>query len=431
MSNLQGFLAQRSLLRRVMVALAGLSRRQKRAILIVNDLILLNFALWLSMSLRLGELYMAPTWPLFFLLGIVPLISVGMFFQMGPYRHVTRFFGARGTWLIVISVVASSLFLALAAFLTAWPGIPRSVVLLYPVFGTGLVWGSRQIAAWLLKAAGVASERGGSAEPNKVLIYGAGAAGTQLRDALRSSPGYEAVGFVDGNRTVQGRYVNGLKVHAPARLAELIAYHGIEEVLLALPASQREDRRAALRMLEALPVKVRIHPAVEDLAAGRVTINDLRPVEAEDLLGRDPIPPDPNLMSSNIRGKSVMVTGAGGSIGSELVRQILRLGPRRLVLFEPPRRAHEIQRGDRRPDARRHWHNGSGPQTPACSARFSTARWWPTRWRRTRSRRSTTPPPTSTFRSSRAMRWQACATTRSARRSLADVAGAHGVELSC
>jgi FlaA1/EpsC-like NDP-sugar epimerase len=361
LSNLQGFLAQRSLLRRVMVALAGLSRRQKRAILIVNDLILLNFALWLSMSLRLGEFYIVPSWQLFCLFGAVPIVSVGMFFQMGPYRHVTRFFGARGTWLIVISVVASSLFLALAAFLTAWPGIPRSVVLLYPVFGTGLVWGSRQIAAWLLKAAGVASERG-SAEPSKVLIYGAGAAGTQLRDALRGSAGHEAVGFVDANRTIQGRYVNGLKVHSPVRLAGVIEHHGVSEVLLALPASQRGERRAALRMLEALPVKVRIHPAAEDLATGRVTINDLRPVEAEDLLGRDAIPPDPNLMSSNIRGKSVMVTGAGGSIGSELVRQILRLDPGRLVLFDAGEaQLHGIQEEvDDLVRAGIHY-NGSGP----------------------------------------------------------------------
>ncbi|HWB45565.1 MAG TPA: nucleoside-diphosphate sugar epimerase/dehydratase [Hyphomicrobiaceae bacterium] len=333
MVNLQGFVARSSLLRRVMVALASLSRRQKRAILIANDLVLLNLALWLAMSLRLGEPYRVPNWRLFVLFALVPLVSVWMFFLMGPYRHVTRFFGMRGVWLIVVSVAGSSLFLALAAFMTAWPGIPRSVILLYPVFGVGLVWGSREVAAWLLKEAGVASEPG-AADPTKVLIYGAGPAGAQLRDALRHAPGYQAVAFVDANRALSGRYVDGLKVHMPRRLADVIAQHGIGEVLLALPANRRRERQAALQLLEPLAVKVRTLPAIEDLAAGRVTINDLRPVEAEDLLGRDPIPPDPNLMASSIRHKSVMVTGAGGSIGAELVRQILQHDPRRLVIFD-------------------------------------------------------------------------------------------------
>ena len=167
-----------------------------------------------------------------------------------------------------------------------------------------------------------------------MLIYGAGATGVQLLEALRTARNYTPVAFIDPEPTLRGQYVGGLRVFSPDRVANLLRRFDVEEVLMAMPKARRRDRQAALRQLELLKVRVRTLPAIEDIAAGRVTVSDLRPVETDDLLGRDPVPPDAALLARNIAGKSVLVTGAGGSIGSELVRQIVRQGPRRLVLLE-------------------------------------------------------------------------------------------------
>jgi FlaA1/EpsC-like NDP-sugar epimerase len=156
----------------------------------------------------------------------------------------------------------------------------------------------------------------------------------QLLEELHRSGIYEPIGFIDMSPTLWGMYVAGLKVYRPERLPTIVQRKHVREVLLAIPMGRRRERRAALRQLEPLTVNVRTLPAIEDLASGRVTVSDLRPVEAEDLLGRDPVPANGTLLARNIDGKSVMVTGAGGSIGSELVRQILRQGPRRLVLLD-------------------------------------------------------------------------------------------------
>ena len=208
------------------------------------------------------------------------------------------------------------------------------MVVVYPILATVLIWTSRQAAASLLKGAGVEIPARLPGQDRTVLIYGAGAAGIQLLQALEAAGGYRAVGFVDPRRTLARQYVAGLRVVPPEQLAGFIQRFKVDEVLLAMPRARRHDRQAALQHLAEIKVRVRTLPAMEDLAAGRVTVSDLRPVGAEDLLGRDPVPPDANLLTRNIAGKSVMVTGAGGSIGSELVRQVIGNRPRRLVLFE-------------------------------------------------------------------------------------------------
>jgi FlaA1/EpsC-like NDP-sugar epimerase len=239
--------------------------------------------------------------------------------------------------------------------------IPRSVVVLYPILGAAFVWGTRQVAGLMLKSIGIEIPVRARANVNNVLIYGAGTTGVQLLEELRRSGAYDPIGFIDMNPTLWGQYVAGLKVYRPERLAAIVQRKDIREVLLAMPMASRRERQAALRQLELLMVSVRTLPAIEDLAAGRVTVSDLRPVEAEDLLGRDPVPPNTALLARNIEGKSVLVTGAGGSIGSELVRQILRQGPRRLVLldagegplYQVEREAHELLHGKRPASAAR------------------------------------------------------------------------------
>jgi FlaA1/EpsC-like NDP-sugar epimerase len=313
--------------------LVGLSRHEKRVILAASDFVLLNLALWLAMSVRLGEAFLPPTWDLFVVLGAAPCIGVATFFQLDVYRLVTRFIGGRGAALTAGAVGLSGLYWGLLVHLSGVYSVPRSVVLLYPVLATAFVWGSRQAAAIFLRGAGieltVRQERA-----RRVLIYGAETTGVQLLEALESAGNCEPVAFIDPNPTLRGQYVGGLKVYPPDRMPGLIQRCAVDEVLLAMPKARRHDRRAALSQLEALKMRVRTLPAIEDMAAGRFMVSDLRPVDTEDLLGRDPVPPDAALLARNIAGKSVMVTGAGGSIGSELVRQVLRQGPRRLILFE-------------------------------------------------------------------------------------------------
>ncbi len=334
---------------RWLLRLVGLGRYTKRVIIAVTDFLTLGFALWLAMSARLGAPYVPPSRELTLILLAAPTIGVATFFQLGLYRLVTRYIGRQGAVLIPVAVGLSALLWALLVLLSGIqvsgvqaagvriPGIvavPRSVVILYPVLGAALVWGTRQLAGWLLKHAGIEIPTRFPENARNVLIYGAGATGVQLLEGLRRTGGYVPMAFVDTSPTLWGQYVGGLKVYRPDRLGVLVQRHNIMEVLLAMPRAKRRERQAALRQLEPLMVAVRTLPAIEDLAAGHVTVSDLRPVDAEDLLGRDPVPPDPALLARNIQGKSVMVTGAGGSIGSELVRQILRQKPMRLVLLE-------------------------------------------------------------------------------------------------
>jgi len=325
--------------RKVLLRLVALNRYPKRAILAVTDAALLSFALWLAMSLRLGEFYVAPNLQHFLVIGAAPIIGVATFFQLGLYRLVTRFIGGQGAALILVAVGLAALLWALLVLLSGVQttdayAIPRSVVILYPIFGAALVWASRQTAGWLLQRAGVELPVRVRDKARNVLIYGASTTGLQLLEALRHSSNYRPIGFVDTTPAMWGQYVAGLKVYRPERLPTLIQRNNVREVLLAMPKARRHERQEALRQLEKLAVEVRTLPAIEDVAAGRVTVSDLRPVGADDLLGRDPVPPDPDLLARDIKGKSVMVTGAGGSIGSELVRQILRQEPRCLVLLD-------------------------------------------------------------------------------------------------
>lgn len=314
--------------------LVELDRYPKRAILAVNDFILFNAALWLALSFRLGEFFVPPNWQMFVVLVAAPFIGVATFFQMRVYRMVTRFMGTRGLTLTAVAVGLSALYWGILVYFSGVYSVPRSVVVLYPVLATALIWLSRQTAGSLLRGAGVEVPSHAPDHDLVVVIYGAGTTGVQLLEALEATRGYKPVAFVDSRRTLARQYVSGLRVYAPERLNALIQSYHVDEVLLAMPKAYRRERQAALRQLEQLKVRVRTLPAIEDVAAGRVTVSDLRPVDADDLLGRDIIPPDVSLLGRNIAGKVVMVTGAGGSIGSELVRQIIRSKPKRLVLLE-------------------------------------------------------------------------------------------------
>lgn len=308
-------------------------RWAKRGLLIANDFFLLSFALWAAFCVRLNALYIPPdeiTWVLFVL---APLIGVVTFYFRGLYRLVTRYFQQEAAGRIYITIFLAVLVWALTLYLIGVPGVPRSVVLIYGFFAAALTRLSRQLAGWTLQT--IPNVTLASLDHRtKVLIYGAGDTGLELLRALQDSREYLPIGFIDDNESLWGQSINKIKVYTPNKISKLIKRDGVKEIFLALSSTSIQHRRSVIRSLEDYPVTVKTLPALEDIASGKVEISDLRPIDVEDLLGRDPVPPDASLLGKDIKGKNVLITGAGGSIGSELTRQIVLLSPKRLVLFD-------------------------------------------------------------------------------------------------
>jgi FlaA1/EpsC-like NDP-sugar epimerase len=268
------------------------------------------------------------------LMAAAPVIGVATFYVRGLYRLVTRFIGPEGSTRIYIAVFIASVLWALAVLMSGIQGNPRSVVVIYGLIAAGLIRLSRQWAAAILTNALPRPTVAGSAERKPVIIYGAGTVGIQLLRALNDTGQYDTVALIDDTPTLAGQMVHGVRVLHSEKIGRVIAEHGVKEVMLAMPSALRSERRLAIKALEPYPVVVKTLPALEEIASGHVEISDLRLIDVEDLLGRDPVVPDGELLAAKVRDKVVMVTGAGGSIGSELTRQLLALGPKTLVLLE-------------------------------------------------------------------------------------------------
>ncbi len=313
--------------------LVGLPRWGKRLVLVLADFATLSVALWAALSLRLSTAYTPPDATVAALLVLAPVIGVVTFYARGLYRLVTRYIGDEAATQIYITIALGVLIWALVLLMLGNPGVPRSVIIIYWLLASALIRLNRHFAGWVLKADPSATPATLDPRP-KVLIYGAGSAGQQLLQVLRHSPDYAPVAFVDDDQTLWGQRVQKLKVYSADKIERLLESHSVKEIFLAISSAPLHERRAVIRALEPFPVVVKTLPALEDITSGRIEISDLRPIDVDDLLGRDPVPPDTTLMTRDITGKSVMITGAGGSIGSELTRQILQLDPKRLVLFE-------------------------------------------------------------------------------------------------
>jgi FlaA1/EpsC-like NDP-sugar epimerase len=306
----------------------------KRTLLITKDLLLLTLAIWAAYTLRLSRLYVPPNFEKWVLLVAAPLIGVAVFYVRGLYKLVTRFIGPEGTTRIYIAVVIAAVLWAVVVLMMAVKDHPRSVIVIYALIAALLIRLSRQWAGAALLRAAPQHKPVSFDQRKPVIIYGAGTLGIQLLRALNEHGGYKPVAFIDPNPSLAGQMVHGVKVIRPEKIAKTIADENVKEVLLAAPSASRGERRLALKALEPFPVVVKTLPALEEIAAGEVQVSDLRPIDVDDLLGRDPVTPDLELLAANVRGKVVMITGAGGSIGSELTRQLLKLGPKALVLFE-------------------------------------------------------------------------------------------------
>ena len=306
----------------------------KRTLLILNDFAMLSIALWAAYTLRLSKIYVPETPEILLLMLAAPVVGVLVFYWRGLYKLVTRFIGPEGTTRIYTAVIVAALVWALVVLMSGIQGQPRSVVVIYALIAAGLIRLSRQWAGAILLKTAPQHTPLSFDERKNVIIYGAGPIGIQLMRALNETSNYRPVAFIDSNPSLAGQVVHGVKVVRPEKIGKVISEENITEVLLATPSALRGERRVALKALEEFPVVVKTLPALEDIASGHVEVSDLRPIDVEDLLGRDPVTPDLELLAAQVRGKVVMITGAGGSIGSEMTRQLLQLKPKTLVLFD-------------------------------------------------------------------------------------------------
>ncbi len=313
----------------------GLTRHSKASILISMDIVFAISALWVAFSLRLGEWYL-PEGNIWLLFCVSPALTVPIFIKLGLYRAIIRYIGGRAFWAVFQAVTLHALIFTVVVFQSGISIVPRTVPPLNWLVLLLFVSGSRFIARWWL--ADAYSSLGGSVAKNycikKVIIYGAGSAGVQLASALEYGKEFKPVAFIDDDKLLHKQKVNGLRIYPMTSLSYLIERHKVTDVLLAMPSASRGRRSEIIRLLEPYPVHVRTMPGMADMALGKVKFDELQEVDIADLLGRDAVEPDPALFHANITGKTILVSGAGGSIGSELCRQIITVKPAKLILFE-------------------------------------------------------------------------------------------------
>ena len=324
--------------------LLHLPRRYKRLLQVMADILLVWFSIWLAFALRLGfgdsfAAVQAHAW----LLWVAPLITIPTSVRFGMYRAVMRYLGKEALLEIVKSITTSALLLALALYLFGDKSdgvLPRSFVFNYWLVSLVTIGGLRLfmrqffLGGWLAAGHNLLPFTKHNNHLTPVAIYGAGSAGNQLVTVLRMDKTMLPVAFIDDDESLSTRTIAGLKVYHPDAINNMIKETGAKEILLAMPSATRSRRREVLDFLEPYSLRVRTIPGFIDLACGKVQVQDIQEVDIADLLGRDPVEPHTDLFERCIKDKVVMVTGAGGSIGSELCRQILASGATTLILFE-------------------------------------------------------------------------------------------------
>ncbi len=287
---------------------------------------MMPMALWAALSLKAGFPAFTPSdWPAYL---AVVAVSLPIFVRLGLYRAVIRFLGHKAVFAVAFAVALSGLLLGLIGRALSLPALSASVITIYSCIALLYVAGSRFVVRYYLLTRYL--------QPTvaRVAIYGAGEAGARLSTVLSTTRAFDPLVFIDDNKSLHNRMVNGIKVYSPSELPDLIKAKNLDRVLLALPSLTRRRRREILSSLEPLGVHVQTVPEFEELVTGTASVGDIQEVDVCDLLGRDSVPPKAGLFDACIRDRVVMVTGAGGSIGSELCRQIIGLGPKRLLLFE-------------------------------------------------------------------------------------------------
>ena len=309
-------------------SIASLPRRQKQIVLVLMDICVLPLMMWLAYAIRLARpnvqvMQGLDAWYIY-----VGICGIAIFALLGIYRAIVRSFNEDYLLRILIGT-----FIQIVALYTIKKlnvaFIPMSIPLMYGFMLFSYMWWSRAVIRYAtLKTFAKKQSR------KRVAIYGAGLAGQQIAAALNRSDDYLPVCFIDDKRSLHGQSLSGLKIYSPKKAQAKLGKFGIEEVLLAMPSVGRTRKKELIESFDTADVKIMELPGVTQLVDGKVKVSDIREVDIIDLLGRDPVPPKPELLEKNIKNKVVMVTGAGGSIGSELCRQIVKHQPKMLVLFE-------------------------------------------------------------------------------------------------
>jgi FlaA1/EpsC-like NDP-sugar epimerase len=310
--------------------LLNIDRSVKQLIVVAADLLMAWLAVVLAVDLRFeSSLPVGPIHAWLYMLAVA--LALPIFMTTGLYRAIFRYAGLQVIFSLNKALALYSALYLLVFTVVGVPGVPRSLGLAQPMVFAFFVMSSRLFARHWLGGMGLKA-RLKLAKP--VLIYGAGSAGRQLANSIYQSQELVAVGYVDDDDRLHGHSLNGLTIYNPQALAQVVADKQVGEVYLALPSVSRKRRNEIIEELKPLSVKVLTLPGLMDLTSGKVAVSDLKELDIEDLLGREPVPPNPLMMGKNTTGKVVLVTGAGGSIGSELCRQILKAQPARLLLVE-------------------------------------------------------------------------------------------------
>lgn len=309
----------------------ALPRRCKRAILVIFDVAILSWALWASFALRYDRWTFPDNLDAWLILLLAPVTAIPIFVRMGLYRAVVRYLPERALLTMLQAITLAVLLWVLVAFLSEMTGrgiVPRSVPIIYWALASIAVIGSRFTAKWLFwpKSRKLMLQR------PAVVIYGAGEAGTQLAVSLSAS--HFIAGFIDDEAALHRREVAGIRVYPPSYLASLVQDFGVKQVILSMPSLSAARRKEVVALVTGQGVTVQSLPGIADLVTGKYLVSQIREIDIGDLLGRSSVPPDLDLIRDMIVGRTVMVTGAGGSIGSELCRKISQWSPQRLVLFE-------------------------------------------------------------------------------------------------
>lgn len=323
------------MLNRLAVPILVMPRSAKRLIVLLVDASLCMLTVWLAYYLRLGEwvkFYGDPMWQPWSAAIAALAFALPMFIVHGLYRAIFRYSGLSALMTVCKAVAIYGLLYGTVFTVIGVPGVPRTIGLIQPLLLLVFVGASRLLARFWL--GGMYQNQLRLANLPKVLIYGAGNAGRQLAAAMSNSHEMRVVGFLDDDDRLHGHVLNGLSIYCPTDLPGLVATLEVSTVLLAIPSISRQRRNEMIEGMLKAHVQVRTLPAVSELARGIVSTSDLRELDIDDLLGREPVTPNHILLGKNIKGKVVLITGAGGSIGSELCRQILAVAPITLVLVD-------------------------------------------------------------------------------------------------
>lgn len=321
---------------RVFNTIASSDRFVRQCIRISADALMLILALWLSFSVRLSEFYYLPSMEYAGLWLAAIAVGILIFFGSGQYRPLARYFDGTASIKLMLAMGAAAATWMALAHLSGLPHLPRSVGLIYWANGFCFTFGLRYIAFRLLATthAHQTKSRPEGTPLVRIAIYGAGETGYSLAQSLQTRDKYKIVAFLDDDPALIGRTVADVPVYSTEDPAFLQHQLGIEQFYLALPSASRFRRIEIIQKLEKLPVEVKTVPSYYDIVAGRFAISDVRSIDIDFLLCREPVEPRAHLINEAVLGKTLLVTGAGGSIGSELCRQIAGFGARKLVLLE-------------------------------------------------------------------------------------------------